>query len=182
MTEKIMGLDPSIAAFGWCVLELEPARVVTLGTVRTAKGTAGRHVYRADDDGIRIDTIAGVLVREARAHGVRLIAAEAPAGAQSAVAAKAMGQAYALARTVGVALGIRVITVQAHEPRTLLCGSKLASKADVEAALRELYPEAGPMLEAGRRVAAPVREGAFDALAVAHAAARGTFGALLRGH
>ena len=177
-----MGMDPSITAFGWAVLDVAlPMRPIAMGCVRTEKGTAGRHVYRADDDGVRIDAIASELCIQARGAKAALIAAEAPAGAQSAVAAKAMGQAYAIARVVGVALGIRVVTVQAHEPRVLLCGTKAASKADVEAALLALYPDAVITGIAGRVSPKPVREGAFDALSVAHTVGLGMFGGMLRG-
>lgn len=177
----IFAMDPSMTAFGWAGLGPD-CRPDGLGCVRTEKGTAGRHVYVADDDGLRVDAIASVLVAQIRARPwVKVIATEAPAGAQHAASAKALGLSYGCVRAVGVALGLRVVTVQAHEPRTLLCGSKGASKSDVEAALRELYPEAGAMLEPnGRRVAAPVREGAFDALAVAHTVLHGTIGDLLR--
>lgn len=171
----IFAMDPSMTAFGWAALGRD-GRPDGMGCVRTEKGTAGRHVYVADDDGLRVDTIARVLVEEIRTRPwIRVIATEAPAGAQHAASAKALGLSYGCVRAIGVALELRVVTVQAHEPRTMLCQSKNASKADVEAALRKLYPETRSWLFKSKAV----REGAYDALAVAHTVAHGTIGDLV---
>lgn len=179
----IFAMDPSLTAFGWAAMDPD-CRPDGMGCVRTEKGTAGRHVYVADDDGMRVDAIAGVLVAQIRARPwVRVIATEAPAGAQHAASAKALGLSYGCVRAVGVALGLRVVTVQAHEPRTLLCKTKTASKGDVESALLALYPEAERLLlveSLGHKPSKVVREGAFDALAVAHTVLHGTIGDLLR--
>lgn len=174
----IFAMDPSLTAFGWAGLD-QGFRPDGLGCVRTEKGSAGRHVYVADDDGLRVDAIASVLVAQIRARPwVKAIATEAPAGAQHAASAKALGLSYGCVRAVGVALGLRVVTVQAHEPRVMLCNTKAASKLDVEKALRERYPEAADLL--GHKPSKVLREAAFDALAVAHTVLHGTIGDLLR--
>ena len=171
----ILGVDPSLTACGWAVLTLDGVPLA-MGCARTEKGQTGRHVYQADDDGARVDTIARALVTHGT--GAALIASEAPAGSQHALAAKALGLAYGCVRGVAVALGAHVVTVQAHEPRILLCKTKGASKLDVKNALLAIYPNAMELL--GPKPSKVVWEGAFDALAVAHTTRVGAIGDMLR--
>ncbi len=175
----ILGIDQSLTACGWVVFGITSDSSgygpLAMGCVQTEKDPRMAHLYAADQDGARLDAIGQELVR--RAFGCRLIVCEAPAGAQGFNAAKALGLAYGLVRGVGCGLGIQVVTVQAHEPRKLLCGDRGASKLDVELALERLYPHARALL--GPKPTKPVREAAFDALAVAHTAAVGTVGRLI---
>lgn len=174
MTSIVIGLDPSLTAFGWAVVSAEtPPRVLAAGCVQTKPDTRSRHLYQADQDGARVDAIAVALLRvlrDAQMHGQStpaiLVAIEAPAGAQHAAAAKALGLSYGVARAVCAAECLTPITVQAHEVKLAVGGSKGASKDDVAA---------GVLAATGWSSTArtgPAREGEADAVGVALTALR----------
>lgn len=176
----VVGFDGSLTAFGWAVVEIgTPPRVIAAGCIRTAPDPRSRHTYQADQDGARVDVIALALLRvldEAMRPGVPvLIAIEAPAGAQHAAAAKALGLAYGVSRAVCAARGIAPITVQAHEVKLVCGGSKGASKDDVAIGVHALT---GWRSDARTGAA---REGESDAVGVALTAMRHPVCAALRG-
>lgn len=167
MTPLVLGLDPSLTAYGWAVVALEKRpRVVAAGCVRTKPDTKSRHTYQADLDGARVDELATGLLEVLDAHEVALVASEAPAGSQHAQAAKALGLAYGLTRAILVARGRHVLTVQAHEVKKAIGGSKSASKGEVAAGVEQLTGWTSTAK------AAPAREGEADAVAVALTALR----------
>lgn len=174
MSAVIVGFDPSLTAFGWAVVAIEdPPRVLAAGCVTTKPDTRARHAYQADQDGARVDAIATELLRVLRGaqmHGQSmptiLVAIEAPAGAQHAASAKALGLSYGIARTVCAACGETPITVQAHEVKVAIGGSKGASKDDVAADVTRLTGWTSTAKTAA------AREGESDAVGVALTAMR----------
>jgi Holliday junction resolvasome RuvABC endonuclease subunit len=134
----VVGIDQSMAACGIAVLELRAGewRFVEAACIRTKPDPKAKHLYKADQDGMRIDEVSigieGVLVRQPRPL---LVAVEAPAGSQSVSAAKAMAQAYAVARTTCRMLGLAPIVVQAHHAKKAATGSASATKDEVERAM-----------------------------------------------
>jgi Holliday junction resolvasome RuvABC endonuclease subunit len=176
----VIGFDGSLVAFGWAVVELAAVpHVVAAGCIRTAPDPRSRHTYQADQDGARVDVIAHALLRvldEAMRPGVPvLVAIEAPAGAQHAASAKALGLAYGVSRAVCAARGISPITVQAHEVKLVCGGSKSASKGDVADGVCGLV---GWFSSAKTKEA---REGESDAVGVALTAMRHPVCVALRG-
>ena len=183
MSGIIIGLDPSLTAFGWAVVSAEtPPCVLAAGCVQTKPDTRSRHLYQADQDGARVDAIAAellVVLRNAQRHGMMtphvLVAIEAPAGAQHAASSKALGLSYGIARTACVAEDLVPITIQAFEVKAAVGGARLASKADVAA---------GVLAATGWASTAktgPAREGETDAVGVALTALRHPIAASLRG-
>lgn len=174
----VLGLDGSLTAYGYAFLALRAREaddsVLAMGCIRTAPDTKSRHVYQADKDGARVDTIADELLSLVRARRPSLIVIEAPAGSQHAAAAKALGLAYGIGRTVARSVGITALTVQADEPRRVLCGRRDASKEDIARWCVERWPMVAPGVAGLMREGAtkPELEGAYDALGVAAAAAR----------
>lgn len=165
MSALVLGLDPSLTCYGWAVLSLD-RRVIAAGCLRTKPDTKSRHTYQADKDGVRLDALARGLLDVLRTHDVALIACEAPAGAQSATAAKALGQSYGVTRAILVALERHALTIQAHEVKRAIGGSDGATKEEVAAGVEQLT--------AWRSSASsqPAREGEADAAAVALTAMR----------
>lgn len=163
----VIGIDGSLTATGVAVIELrgDTWHVREALCVRTKPDAKSTHLYKADQDGLRIDDISiaieGVLVRY---HGPRVVALEAPAGAQSATAAKALALAYGTIRTTLRMVGVTPVMIQAHHAKKAATGSASASKDEVEVAMRARYawPEA--------KRTKPEAEAIADALAVASAA------------
>lgn len=173
----VLACDPSLTAFGWAVFRVGPRpeadALVECGCVRTAPDAKARHVYQADEDGRRVDEIAERLAEVIGRWKVAMVVAEAPAGSQHANAAKALGLSAGVLRGVVVARGLRALTVQAHEARIAACGSKGASKADIERAMDNRFGcITGFGAGVGERAAAPVREAVADACAVFAACSR----------
>ena len=159
----VVGIDQSLVCTGLAALELRGGVWVCRETsvVRTKPDAKATHLYKADQDGMRIDDIAdGVVAFLRRQPKPRLVAMEAPAGAQSASAAKALGLAYGTVRTAVRMAGDQPIVVQAHHAKKAAAGLASATKDEVIAAMRARWmwrPEG----------AKPVIEAMGDALAVA---------------
>jgi len=163
----VVGIDQSMAACGIAVLELhgDAWRVKATRCIRTKPDPKAKHLYKADQDGLRIDEVSigieGMLVSLPRPM---LVAIEAPAGSQSVSAAKAMAQAYAVARTTCRMMGVSPIVVQAHHAKKAATGVSGSSKEDVEAAMRKRWA-----WEPTERAQVAI-EAIADALAIATAA------------
>lgn len=175
----LVGFDGSLTAFGWSVLTIEDRpRVLRVGCVLTKPEPKTKHTYQADRDGARVDDIAdGVLAALdwALAFGVPvLVAIEAPAGAQHAASAKALGLSYGLSRAVCRARKVTPITVQAFEVKATTGGSKGASKDDVARGVERLTGWKSSAKTA------PAREGESDAVGVALTAMRHPIASALR--
>lgn len=163
----VLGLDPSLTAYGWAIVERGTTdRVLASGCIRTEKDARKSHMYAADQDAQRlVELAAGILVAFEQAstysgHAVRIVC-EAPAGAQHATVAKALGQSLGVTLGVLVSRGTRCRFVLAHEVKRRLGGAKDASKDAVAA---------GVLARTGWQSPArtkPEREAAHDAAAVA---------------
>lgn len=163
----VVGIDQSLVCTGLVALELrgDTWNVREATCIRTKPDTKASHLYKADQDGLRLDEVsAGLEAFLVRTPGPRLVAMEAPAGAQSATAAKALALAYATVRTTLRMMGIAPLVVQAHHAKKAATGSASATKEDVERAMRQAYtwPDA--------KRSKPEAEAIADALAVATAA------------
>lgn len=178
----VLGLDGSLTAYGWGLVALvaleEAPRVIEAGCVLTKPNGKSRHRYQADADGERVDEIArGILAAIDRALALTrslVVVIEAPAGAQHAASAKALGLAYGVSRTVCVARDLTPITVQAHEVKKEIGGSMGASKDDVAAGVLRL---ARWTSEASTK---PAREAEHDAVGIALTGARSPVADALR--
>lgn len=161
----VVGLDPSLTAFGWAVVEASTKLVVSAGCICTKPDPKGAHLYQADKDGARVDSIASALIgllRDVVGNGAPyVVAVEAPAGAQHASTAKALGLSYGIARTLCAAFDKNPITVQAHEVKQRVGGARLASKDDVKAGVLRICEWSSIASTA------PAREGETDAVGVA---------------
>ncbi len=166
---RLIAFDPSLTATGIAVLELaEVDRVLHVECVRTKPDKSSRHLYKADEDGERIDSIANRVLALITQYEPRIAACEAPAGSQHANAAKALALAYATVRTALRAHGVMPMMVQAFEAKIAASGSKKASKEQVREAMRARWGV--PEIALGSRLADPVQEAIADALAVASCA------------
>lgn len=180
MSALIVGFDPSLTAFGWCITTLEDApRVLSVGCICTKPDGKSAHQYQADKDGARVDEIALALLGlrlliHSHGGGAVLLAIEAPAGAQHANSAKALGLSYGIARTAALALGYQPITVQAHEVKLSVGGSRSASKDDVAAGVLRVTGWSS------KAKTGPAREGESDAVGVALTAMRHPVASALR--
>lgn len=129
-------------------------------------------VSKAEDDGERIDRIARELIsvincaKNDLGPGEPLrVACEAPSGSQDARAAKAMGMAYAVVRSVFYACGIEFEVITARDAKKAFVGVPDASKDEVVARATDLYGVS--VTHVGKKKRTKVeREAISDALAI----------------
>ena len=168
----VIGVDQSLVATGITSLRAGDgvAGIERARCVRTAPDKKSKHIYKADDDGMRVDEIARALIEEIRfarmSYATHIfIACEAPAGAQSATAAKALGLAYGVVRGVCAAHEMTPIVIQAHHAKKVLAGSASASKDEMVAAAKGRWGDSALWTET--KLTKPAVEAIADAGAVA---------------
>ena len=165
-----VGLDPSLTATGWAVVELTGrGRLVDAGVIRNAPAKNRLRVLEAEDDARRGLEIRRALALVLERHRPIIAVQEANAGSRSAKAAGALHRAQqACVNAVDADLGGLPIFVTAGEAKRRLCGKRDAPKSAVERAVIEHFGrEAWAVLQG---VAPSKRENAYDAAAVVLAA------------
>ena len=137
MSVYVLGLDPSLTATGWAVLELRSETIVDCGVIRTAPAKASERLYKAEDDARRGKVILATL-RDVIARWRPILAAqEASLGSQNARAAAALARAQQACVDAVGELGLEWVTPM--DAKVAAAGSKTASKAEVEAGVRERW-------------------------------------------
>ena len=130
-TMNIIGLDPSLTATGWCVMEVEipslrPLRVIEHATSKTAPNK-NKKVRVSSDNLERARTQHKAMLDAIERHGCKLAISEVPSGAQSAKAAMAFGMVIGLLASMPIAL----VEVTPTEVKMAACGNKIADKEDI---------------------------------------------------
>lgn len=162
---RLLALDQSLAATGIVVVDVTASRDAILEQccVVTKPDHRARHLYQADEDGARVDSIALELLAVLDRWAPDVVALEAPAGAQSSTAAKALGLAYGVCRGVLRAKGLVPLVIQAHHAKRAVTGHDTATKDEVVSAVSDRWTWTPPTTKRDREAIA-------DALAVATAA------------
>lgn len=167
----LLGIDPGFAAFGWALLVLGDGatddHVVAAGVIHTEKSAKKREVRGSDDNVRRTRVIADKLFELLTAHEPVAVAAESfspPRNASTAAkVALAWGAVVACARAH---LDPPLLQASPQELKIAVCGSKSASKEEIEAALAARYPSANAAIG---RIKQGDREHVWDAIGAAHA-------------
>ncbi len=157
----VLGLDAGFRNFGWGAVRLLPGggeRVEALGSIRT-EPSKRRGLVR-DDDQRRAAEIARQLLQIARRHHPAVLCAEAlshvnPKGARMPVSTTVkVGRAWGEVDMLAELLETALVQASPQAIKQALCGSRSASKAQVQRAVVDRYPEAAALLAsvpAGRR-------------------------------
>lgn len=128
---RILGLDPSLAATGWAVLEVDcnncsVTSVLDMGTITSAPSKV-KKVRKSSDKLARSRAIAKRLDQVIKEYDIKVATSEIPSGAKSASAAFAFGIVTGLVAS----LPIPVIEVTPTEVKLAACGNKIADKEDI---------------------------------------------------
>lgn len=122
---KLLALDPSFTATGWCVIDLASERVVAMGVIRNPvlKDERSKRATAAENDARR-GLIIGRAVRVVhRIHKPAVTAIEGDAGSQHAKAAKGLARAQQACVDAIDALGVDAmpvfVTPQANKKRAV---------------------------------------------------------------
>lgn len=171
-----VGLDSSIAAFGWAVLEATPYAVpalVDLGVWRTAVDYAAQR--KTDDLDRRLDELAASLLELLERVEPAELYLEGLARGQNDgwLSVSALGQIRGVVLGMAKARGLKVASFRPRDAKRWVTRQQKSTKLDVARALEREYP--GTLKRIGNPTSeSSVMLGATDALAIAVLGGRGT--------
>jgi crossover junction endodeoxyribonuclease RuvC len=135
--QRVLGIDPGLAATGWAVLETGPGKplVIACGTVRT---------LASDDGAARLLLIARRLRDAIAAHAPAVAAVEEALVARNARSALALGQARGVAVLAAAEAGLPVHEYLPMHVKQAVTGYGHADKGQVERMVARLVVLAAP--------------------------------------
>ena len=159
----VLGLDPGFRNLGYSVMEIASwgQKVHVAGAFKTDKSDKKRKVLAADDNFRRGREISKFLNELMEQWKVSAICTEAMSFPRNAGAAVKIAIAWGVIVALAERRRLAVVQASPQEIKLALCGSKSASKEDVEAAVEKLYSVA-PLLEGTART---FHEHAYDSVA-----------------
>lgn len=181
----MIAVDPSLRGTGWAILNFRTGQIIAAGVIVTKAPTARekRQMLAGEYDGRDgLQVFMGIDAVMQRWRPI-LSVVESPAGAQSFNGAKSIHRAQqATLDAIYRHLRALPIFISYAQVQKLATGKKSATKQEVEAAVRALWPDVDfdellttppPYVEQGQKLPPPGKwENAFDACAVIHAAAK----------
>src|SRR5262245_43388074 len=87
----VMTNDPSMAAWGWAVVDPTNHLIVEVGAIQTKPNTRALRVRKGDDRVRRITELNTGLIKVFKKYQIGLITSELPHGSQNAAAATMIG-------------------------------------------------------------------------------------------
>jgi Holliday junction resolvasome RuvABC endonuclease subunit len=147
----LLGIDPGLAACGVAVVDLLPsgAKVRRVGVIRTAPSARRRRLRATDDLGDRLQLLAvGLHAHFLELHDLVAVCIEAKAipfrGGRMTVrpsAVSALGRVRGLVDAFAAERALPVIEETPQVLKLLTTGRRDASKAEVQTALEQRFPE-----------------------------------------
>jgi len=164
MPVRVLGVDPGLAKFGFVLVDVfqDHEEVVEVGLVSTEKSGKKRRVLASDDNVRRGREIAKVLL-DTRFQAVRVVCAEAMSFVRNASAAAKTAISWGVLIAFTTRHGLPLVQASPQEIKQAVCGSKSASKEEVQAKLLEKYENAA-VQEFMRTVAKSKYEHGFDSI------------------
>jgi len=159
MEEIVLAVDPSLRAFGYCVLK-GGKYILDCGCIRTEpiKGLKDADSYTE-----RIRIIAKTLSDIITKYKVDRAILETPMGSQSVAAVKALSSAQALTVSVCTVLNIPFSTIDARTVKKTLTGSRDAEKDEIMAVVASKFYDFNTWASTVNKI---TREAVSDSLAV----------------
>jgi Holliday junction resolvasome RuvABC endonuclease subunit len=160
----VLALDPSFRNTGWVVVSVSsPEVVIDAGVICTKKADKRAKAYAGDDNHRCSTQIARGLNDLVETFRPVLVVAEAQAGSKNSRAAQLMGMAWGVLSSVMAVRDIPVLQARPTDVKLGATGSRAASKEEVEAAMRALWPTLGDIC---KRIRPPsLHEHVYDAVA-----------------
>ena len=135
---KILALDPSLTAWGYCVID--NGKVLDHGCIKTSP-MQGKLVFESNQ--MRAMILAKKVVQLIKDHKIKSIVAETAMGSKSNVAARALYICFGLVAGIGEATGIPWKLYLAPHIRKGTLGVSSASKEDIQEWVFKKYPTLG---------------------------------------
>lgn len=140
-TITVLGFDPGLAHFGWCVAELStvfPPQICRMGVWKTVKAAERSNVRASADMGRRAAELYESLAELVNAHRPAAFLLEAFSAARNATNAAKTARAFGIVDAIAAATRTPMFEVSPQALKKATAGSTKASKAEVEAAIRPL--------------------------------------------
>lgn len=139
----ILGLDPSLANFGWALAHLNPLTVVEAGVIKTKPANKKRKIAAADAVLLRVQYICETLLTLIDTRWVDFVCAEMNVGGWTGLlSARAWGL------TTGMIAAIKTMRVDLawewfmpEDLKRAATGDECATKVEVQHAMRERWPK-----------------------------------------
>jgi Holliday junction resolvasome RuvABC endonuclease subunit len=153
----VIAMDPSFSAWGWVVFKNHTR--IDSGCIKTESLAKKLKIRQGDDRMRRIGELYHELLKPIAKYNVEFIVAELPHGSQNAKAAISMGAVAGIIMAFDKLFNIPVEWYTENDAKKALVGRNSASKAEVIAAIEELFEDKiiGPKY---------VREAVADAMAI----------------
>ena len=163
---RILTNDPSIAAWGWAVIEYQSgqASILDSGCIKTESEHKKRRIRKSDDTARRLEIISQELLRVTKKYKVEWVVSEAPHGSQSASAAIMIGAVAGLMVAFCVTLGLPLEWYSEGDAKKHLLNKRSATKNETVDCIIKVY---------GKKWSTGIKykdEAVADALAVFHVA------------
>lgn len=157
----ILALDPSLTAFGWCVVQNNT--VVDSGCIKTTPEAKKRRIREGDDRVRRTSELIEILLNVIRKYDISFIVCELPHGSQNSRAAVMIGIVVGMVQAISICEDIPVEWFSEADAKKALLGRISASKAEVIQTIEE-------KLDVKIKGPKYVREAIADALAIYYVA------------
>jgi crossover junction endodeoxyribonuclease RuvC len=138
---KVMGVDPGLANCGVSIVEIgaQGEAVYTVEVFRSAPTPKKRKVLVADDNYRRAGELASFIQQRLELHRPAVIIAESMSFPRSSSAAAKMALCWGILASEAARRSLPLVQVSPQEIKKALCGTKSASKDDVQEALERRY-------------------------------------------
>lgn len=168
MPPKVLGLDPGFAKVGYAVVELLPTseRVIDIGLWETSKTDNKREVFACEDNFARAQELAAKVIQTCQAHNIKVLCAEAMSFPRHASVAAKMAMFWGVLACYCQANDLPMVQATPQRLKVAVCGSKSATKEEIQLALLERYGRTDPYFAGMLDSISPYkREHPADALA-----------------
>jgi Holliday junction resolvasome RuvABC endonuclease subunit len=169
----VAGVDPGFANFGVALIRLLPSgeEIVLIDVLRTKASPRHRRLLAVDDDSRRLAWLGDQFDSICQKYNVRAVIAEEKSRLPHSGAAAKLAMGWAVAVLVSSLRGLPFMQVTPGEIKLSTEGTARASKAQVQDAIRDLYPGSRGIAAFDRETTNPAtgkpqayREHGYDAL------------------
>ena len=136
---KVLANDPSMTAWGWCVVDAKTNFIYSTGCIKTGAENKVRRIRKGDDTIRRIQEINHQLINIIKVYDVKFIISELPHGSQNASAAVMLGLVTGVIQTIADVLDIPIDWYSEGDAKKYLLNKRSATKKETIDAIDKIY-------------------------------------------
>ena len=136
---KVLANDPSMTAWGWCVVDAKTNFIYSAGCIKTNSENKVRRIRKGDDTIRRIQEINHQLIHIIKVYNIKFIVSELPHGSQNASAAVMLGLVTGTIQTMADVLEIPIDWYSEADAKKHLLNKRSATKKETIDAIDKIY-------------------------------------------